>query len=175
MKNKVSRRKLLTGSVILAASQVATKAVAEDTKAKTNSGTPNAPVNGDDFVYEVNYTEAEWRARLTEKEFGILRMGGTEEPKSSPLWIEESKGVYHCKGCELPVYESQYKVIVDKGWAFFQHSIPDTVLTGIDFGLEPIIESHCRRCSSHLGHVVYVETQILSCINGAALNFKPSV
>jgi peptide-methionine (R)-S-oxide reductase len=34
-----------------------------------------------------------------------------------------------------------------------------------------VIEAHCRRCGSHLGHVLHVENDILHCINGASLTF----
>jgi peptide-methionine (R)-S-oxide reductase len=37
-----------------------------------------------------------------------------------------------------------------------------------------MIEAHCRRCGSHLGHVLYVEDRLLHCINGTALEFRPS-
>lgn len=175
MKTNVSRRKLLAGTMIAAISQLPTKAVAMDPNAEAGSKVPKVNTDDAGYVYEVNFTEEQWKARLTEKEFSILREGGTEVPKSSPLWNEESTGIYQCKGCDLDVYESQFKVVLDKGWVFFQHSIPNSVLTSIDYGLNPLIESHCRRCGSHLGHVFYLEEQILSCINGASLNFKPSV
>ena len=33
------------------------------------------------------------------------------------------------------------------------------------------IETHCRRCGSHMGHIVLVGSRQLHCINGASLNF----
>jgi len=62
----------------------------------------------------------------------ILREGFTEKPKSSPFWLELKPGMYHCKGCDLPVYDGQWKVILEKGWVFFYHAVPDAVLFGID-------------------------------------------
>ncbi len=38
-----------------------------------------------------------------------------------------------------------------------------------------LIEAHCRRCGSHLGHILNVQGDILHCINGTALTFTPTV
>ena len=137
-----------------------------------------------EFQYEVQYSDEEWRARLTEREFDILRGGFTEPPKSSPLWEETRPGTYHCKGCELHVFDGRWKSILDKGWVFFFHAQPDSVLTNIDGptpdygsmseGLKATMEIHCRRCGSHLGHFLIVEGRQRHCINGTSLTFRPA-
>lgn len=139
------------------------------------------PVDG--FAYEITRSEPEWRARLNEAEFKILREGDTELPKSHPYWSETQDGHYTCKGCDLHLYDSAWKVVIDKGWAFYKHSVENSVLLGIDgpgpeVELEPhepgaMIEAHCRRCGSHLGHIVWVNEQLLHCINGTSLVFHP--
>ncbi|MEO9970997.1 MAG: peptide-methionine (R)-S-oxide reductase [Hyphomonadaceae bacterium] len=134
----------------------------------TATTAPPQPEPNASFSFEVQRTEEAWRARLTDSEYTILREGGTEPRHSSPLATATGKGTYLCKGCDLPIYLSAQKIILPKGWAFFTHSIENSVLTGIDNGA---IEAHCRRCGSHLGHVLYVEGQILHCINGSALVF----
>ena len=164
--------------------------------------------DGDAFHFEVTRTDEEWRAMLTETEYTIMRLGGTEAPKSDPLWDSEEDGTYTCKGCDLPLYEGRFKVVIDKGWLFYRHSYPNSVLTGIDKSvysqfaqrdgdkdapmlptevdisqfsdeerdlLDPLLslEVHCRRCASHLGHILYVENKLVHCINGTSLNFSP--
>lgn len=141
---------------------------------------------GGDYTYEVTRTDPEWKERLTQEEYEILRTGSTETPKSSPLWEETRNGSYACKGCDLHNYDANWKVILDKGWAFFHHSTPNSVLTGIDGpvpdygsdmapeGTVAMMEAHCRRCGSHLGHIVMAEGMLLHCINGASLNFAPT-
>lgn len=155
-----------------------------------------AAVNADasDFPFEITHSQDEWRAKLTEEEYIILRKGGTEPPKSSPLWEETRDGTYSCKGCDLPVYHSEWKVVLDKGWVFFMHAIPYSSMTRIDSPAEPsrpggppgrfqdgidlaniaTLETHCRRCGSHLGHLFPIDGQILHCINGASLTFEPA-
>jgi len=177
---QLSRRLLLAGSVIAAATPFAKRASAKTASQNYHKRDVGVEPKIADHAYEVNYTEAEWKSLLSEEEFRIMRLSGTEYKKSSPLWNETRTGIYKCKGCDLPVYDSEYKVHLKKGWLFFQHSEPDSVLTGIDLytnygrskSKRTAIEAHCRRCGSHFGHVLYVKKQILHCINGAALTFE---
>ena len=135
-----------------------------------------------DYTYEVSKSDEAWRAQLGDQDFAVLREGFTEKPKSSPYWLETRPGTYHCKGCDLPVYDSRHKVLLDKGWVFFFHSIPAAVLMNIDgptpdygamaAGSDDLVEVHCRRCGSHLGHFLIVEGGMKHCINGASLTFE---
>ncbi|MEV8467082.1 peptide-methionine (R)-S-oxide reductase [Fluviibacterium sp. DFM31] len=142
--------------------------------------TAAAETPGDGFQYEITRSEAEWRARLSEADYNILRKGGTEEKFSSPYWNAHDDGQYACKGCDLTLYSSVWQVYPDVGWAFFRHAEPNAILMGIDgnpyvgmtdIRVLSIIEAHCRRCGSHLGHILTVGKTTLHCINGAALNF----
>lgn len=135
----------------------------------------------DGFAYEVTRTEAEWLGLLGEDGFRILRQGFTETPKSDPHWDSTAPGLYACRGCELPIYDARWKVVLDIGWLFFSHSEANAVLTGVDWpdGAEmttavqslAAIEVHCRRCGSHLGHIVHAQNKLLHCVNGASLSF----
>ncbi|WP_224813707.1 peptide-methionine (R)-S-oxide reductase [Hasllibacter sp. MH4015] len=137
----------------------------------------------DAFTYEVTRTDAEWRAMLSEDEYRIMREFGTEPRFSSDFWDTEDAGHYHCKGCDLTIYDSDQKTLRLIGWVFYYHARPDSVLLGIDewpaqmseaeeMG-EPrqVTEVHCRRCGSHLGHLLQVQGDMLHCINGASLTF----
>lgn len=142
-------------------------------------------VSDENFSYEINYTDAEWLERLSNEEFVILREGFTESPKTSPLWEEVADGTYHCRGCDLHTYDAEWKTVLNKGWVFFFHAVPNSIMTDIDGptpeygtmadGQEAVSEVHCRRCGSHLGHWLVVEGKMLHCINGTALSFKPAV
>src|SRR5881628_36470 len=54
--------------------------------------------------FEVEKTDAEWRAQLTPQQYEILRNHGTERPGSSPLLKEHRKGTFACAGCDLPLF-----------------------------------------------------------------------
>ncbi|MEM8570221.1 MAG: peptide-methionine (R)-S-oxide reductase [Pseudomonadota bacterium] len=176
-KLNLSRRELFaSASAALAASMTLSTAA----RANVTAGPANF-----DFKFEVTRSEEEWRAMLTDAEYRILREGGTEVPKTSPLWEETRAGTYHCRGCGLPVYDAEWKKVLDKGWLFFYHSMPhaammsvdgveERYIDGEDFAILSAIEVHCRRCGSHLGHILIVDGQLLHCINGTSLVFEPN-
>ncbi len=168
----LNRRSLLQGTAVLAGAS----ALPTVSSAQVVAGR-------DAFEYEITRTEQEWRALLTDHEYYIMREGGTEPQRSSSLWAEASRGNYDCKGCGLEQYRSNTKVNLAKGWLFFTVSEPNSQLMSQDGNAEMVdepsafevnIEVHCRRCASHIGHILLVEGNVLHCINGASLTFHPT-
>lgn len=151
-------------------------------------GTPAFDAGEDAFQYEVRRTDEEWRERLTSDEHVVLRKRLTEIPRTSELWDNTAEGTYCCRGCGLALYDSVWKVELDIGYAFFRMGRENALLMGIDgepphgdtagmdeespFGA--MIEVRCRRCGSHMGHILNVQGDVLHCINGIALTFEPT-
>jgi peptide-methionine (R)-S-oxide reductase len=131
---------------------------------------------GGDF--EVTHSKAEWKAMLSDLEYRVMREEGTEPAFSSPLDKQYADGIYHCRGCDLPVYSSEHKYDSGTGWPSFWTSLPDAIGTKRDFKLiYPRTECHCRRCGSHLGHIFNDGPQPTGkrhCLNGVSLVFKPA-
>ena len=129
-------------------------------------------------TFEVSYTEEEWRARLNERQFRVLREADTEAANSSPLNTEHRKGTYHCAGCDLALYASDTKFESGTGWPSFWDPLPNAVETERDIGLLGVrTEVHCRRCGGHLGHVFTdgpQPTGLRYCMNGVAMTFAPA-
>src|SRR3546814_2042068 len=59
--------------------------------------------------FEVNLSDAEWKKRLTPRQYAVLRKAATERPFSSTLNEEHRKGVFLCAGCRLPLFSSGTK------------------------------------------------------------------
>jgi len=128
--------------------------------------------------FEIEKTDAEWRAQLTPQQYDILRKQGTERPGSSPLLKEHRKGTFACAGCDLPLFSSDTKFESGTGWPSFWQPLPDAIGTTTDKSfLMMRTEVHCRRCGGHLGHVFNdgpPPTHLRYCMNGLALKFAPT-
>ena len=127
--------------------------------------------------FEVEKTDAEWRAQLTPQQYEILRKHGTERPWSSPLLKEHRKGIFACAGCDLPLFSSDTKFDSGTGWPSFWQPLDNALGRTEDrsYGMARI-EVHCRRCGGHLGHVFDdgpKPTGLRYCMNGVALTFAP--
>jgi peptide-methionine (R)-S-oxide reductase len=128
--------------------------------------------------FEIEKTDAEWRAQLTPAQYNILRKEGTEPPFSSPLLKEHRKGTFACAGCDLPLYSSDTKFESGTGWPSFWKPLDNAVGETKDSTLGMArTEIHCRRCGGHLGHVFDdgpKPTGLRYCMDGLALVFHPS-
>src|SRR4051794_29642597 len=127
--------------------------------------------------FEIEKTDAEWRAQLTPEQFEILRKEGTERPWTSPLLKEHRKGTFACAGCDLPLFSSDTKFDSGTGWPSFFKALDDAVATHQDrtYGMART-EVHCRRCGGHLGHLFDdgpKPTGLRYCMDGLSLLFHP--
>ena len=122
--------------------------------------------------------DAEWKKRLADSAYRVLRDEGTEPPHTSALNGEKRAGVYHCAGCDLPLFASAAKYDSGTGWPSFSASLPDALATKTDYKLIlPRTEYHCARCGGHQGHVFDDgprPTGKRYCNHGVALRFAPA-
>lgn len=129
-------------------------------------------------AFEIEKTEAEWRAILDDLEYAVLREEATERPWTSPLNDEHRPGTFACKGCDLPLFDAATKYDSGTGWPSFYEPLPNAIGESTDYKLGyPRTEVHCRRCGGHLGHVFPdgpPPTGLRYCINGVSLTFIPA-
>jgi peptide-methionine (R)-S-oxide reductase len=104
---------------------------------------------------EKQTTEAQWRARLTPRQYRVLRQSGTERAFTGQYVDCHDDGVYRCAACAAPLFSSAAKFDSGTGWpSFTEPAMADAVTLHKDRGfLFSRTEVRCRSCGSHLGHV----------------------
>jgi methionine-R-sulfoxide reductase len=100
-------------------------------------------------------TEAEWKAQLTEEQYRVTRLKGTERPHSSELCSLFEPGIYACVCCDTLLFDGSEKFESGTGWPSFTQPIKENAVgyvKDISFGMIRI-EAVCNSCDAHLGHV----------------------
>ena len=131
--------------------------------------------------YEIEKTDAEWRAQLTPEEYAVLRKAGTERPGVGEYTDTKTEGVYSCRACGNELFSSETKFDSHCGWpSYFSPLAEDRVqyIEDTTMGMRRV-EVRCAKCGSHLGHVFEGEgygtpTDQRYCINSISLKLRPA-
>lgn len=99
-------------------------------------------------------SEEGWQKVLTQEQYAVLRMKGSEPAFTGALLHETKVGSYRCAACGNPLLLSTSKFDSGTGWPSFDAALPDAVKYIPDYrsGMERT-EVVCSRCGSHLGHI----------------------
>ena len=127
--------------------------------------------------YNIEKPESEWKEKLSEEQFRVLRQKGTEAPHTGKYNLHfADNGDYHCAACDAKLFESNSKFESGCGWPSFDESIEGSVEYVQDrtFGMLRT-EILCANCGSHLGHVFDdgpTNTGQRYCVNSASIEFE---
>jgi peptide methionine sulfoxide reductase msrA/msrB len=114
---------------------------------------------------------------LTSDELAILKNKGTEPPFTGEYNDFFEAGIFICRACKTPLYESNTKFNSGCGWPSFDDEIENAIVRYEDLsGGRARTEICCAKCDGHLGHV-FIGEQITEkntrhCVNSLSLQFK---
>jgi peptide methionine sulfoxide reductase msrA/msrB len=114
---------------------------------------------------------------LTPEEKKVIKGKNTEKPFSGEYDNFTREGLYLCRQCNSPLYESKDKFDAHCGWPSFDQEIAGAVKRQIDKdGLRT--EILCATCGAHLGHVFegekMTEKDVRHCVNSLSMQFIPT-
>ena len=113
--------------------------------------------------------------KLSEEEAYIIEKKGTEAPYSGKYNDFYEEGIFTCKRCNTPLYDSKSKFSSGCGWPSFDDEIQGAIKRITDADGRRI-EITCKACDAHLGHVFegegFTNKNTRHCVNSLSLKFK---
>ena len=125
----------------------------------------------------IEKSEAEWKKILTDEQFQIARLKGTERAFTGEYCEAHTPGLYACVCCNTLLFDSTVKFESGTGWPSFTQAVQENVIKyhkDSSYGMVRV-EVMCNVCDGHLGHVFPDGPEpsgLRYCINSASVQLQ---
>ena len=125
------------------------------------------------MIKSANYFED-----LTLEEREIIVEKGTEKAWSGNYITNTDQGMYVCRACNNPLFNSDSKFKSNCGWPSFDDEIDKAIIRRMDYSFRvKRVEICCSNCNGHLGHIFegegLTDKNIRHCVNSLSILFIP--
>ena len=112
--------------------------------------------------------------QLNQEEKKVIIDKGTEAPFIGEYVNNKETGVYVCRHCNAPLYNSKDKFESTCGWPSFDAEIEDAIKRDSYIDSMYGQEIACAKCDGHLGHIFvgenFTDKNIRHCVNSISMN-----
>jgi peptide-methionine (R)-S-oxide reductase len=129
-------------------------------------------------IEKLTLSDEEWRERLTDQQYSVCRLKGTEPAFTGEYNDTKTPGTYVCAGCGQDLFSSGAKFDSGCGWPSFTQPIEEAQVANLSDNSYGMVRTEvlCSRCDSHLGHVFPdgpAPTGLRYCMNSLSLKLEP--
>ena len=114
--------------------------------------------------------------KLTPEEKEVIIGKKTEAPFTGEYDEFFKDGIFVCRQCDNPLYDSKSKFNAGCGWPAFDDIYPGSVKEILDkdgYRTEIV----CSKCNAHLGHIFrgegFTQKDTRHCVNSISIKFVP--
>jgi methionine-R-sulfoxide reductase len=125
----------------------------------------------------IEKSDMEWKKILTDEQFQIARLKGTERAFTGEYCEAHTPGLYACVCCNTLLFDSTVKFESGTGWPSFTQAVQENVIKyhkDSSYGMVRV-EVMCNVCDGHLGHVFPDGPEpsgLRYCINSASIKLQ---